>query len=161
MEYILAPWRWEYIKNAHNMPNCIFCDSLKLNSDEDAFILFRGNYNFIIMNKYPYNTGHLMIAPYRHLSSLEDCSEEEGKEMLELLKSSISNIKKLFQPQGFNIGMNLGKSAGAGVLEHYHLHVVPRWEGDSNFMAIFGNTKVLVSDVSTVYEKLAPLFKNK
>lgn len=161
MEYILAPWRWEYIKIAHKMSNCIFCDSLKLNSDRDALILFRGNYNFIIMNKFPYNTGHLMVAPYRHLASLEDCSEEEGKEMLELLKSSISNLKKLFQPHGFNVGMNLGKSAGAGVLEHYHLHVVPRWEGDSNFMAIFGNTKVLVSDVSTVYEKLAPLFKAK
>jgi ATP adenylyltransferase len=159
MEYISAPWRKEYVKRISKMSGCIFCQALKSKDEKGAFILFRGIHNFIVLNKYPYTSGHLMIAPYKHLSSFERAKKESTDEMADLLKLSLKVLKKKYCPQGFNTGMNLGKCAGAGVADHYHLHVIPRWTGDSHFMPIVGETKVMIEDLKTTYDQLFPLFQ--
>jgi len=159
MEYMSAPWRREYVRRISKMSGCIFCKALKSKDDRGAFILFRGNHNFIMLNKYPYTSGHLMIAPYRHLSSFERAKKESTDEMADLLKLSLKVLKKKYCPQGFNTGMNLGKCAGAGVADHYHLHVIPRWTGDSHFMPIVGDTKVMIENLETTYDRLFPLFQ--
>jgi ATP adenylyltransferase len=143
------------------MKGCIFCDALKSNADNKAYILLRGTDNFIILNKYPYTPGHLMIAPYKHLAFFEQAKKDSSYEMIEFLKLSMKIIREQYKPQGFNTGMNLGKCAGAGVADHYHLHVIPRWTGDSNFMPIIGNTKLTIEDIEETYRKLAPLFKKE
>jgi ATP adenylyltransferase len=159
MEYISAPWRKEYVRRISKMSGCIFCQALKSKDDRGAFILFRGVHNFIMLNKYPYTSGHLMIAPYKHLSLFESTKKESTDEMTDLLKLSLKVLKKKYFPQGFNTGMNLGKCAGAGVADHYHLHVIPRWTGDSHFMPIVGKTKVMIENLETTYERLFPLFQ--
>jgi ATP adenylyltransferase len=159
MEYIFAPWRKEYVRKVSKMSECIFCRALKMKNDRNAFILFKGKDNFIVLNKYPYTPGHLMIAPYKHLSSFERANKESTNEMAELLKLSLRILKKKFQPHGFNTGMNLGHSAGAGVADHFHLHVIPRWTGDSNFMPLVGKTKVVIEDLETTYSQLFPFFQ--
>jgi ATP adenylyltransferase len=161
MEYISAPWREEYVKKVCRRQGCFFCRALKLKKDKAGFILFRGTHNFIILNKFPYNPGHLMIAPYRHLASFEHTAREAAEEMAALLKMSLKVLRKYCRPQGFNAGMNFGRSAGAGVVDHYHLHVIPRWHGDSNFMPIVGQTKVLIEDLESTYERLWPLFQEE
>jgi ATP adenylyltransferase len=140
------------------MKGCIFCEALKKKNDEETFIIYRGKYNFIILNRYPYTTGHLMIAPYRHLKDFERAPREMVAEAAELAQVSLRILKKCYQPHGFNLGMNLGHSAGAGVAGHYHLHVVPRWTGDANFMPILGETKIFCEDLKTTYNRLRPYF---
>ncbi len=159
MEYIWAPWREKYVRKVHLMKECIFCKALSSGKDEDAFILLRGDYNFLILNTYPYNCGHLMIAPYSHIPSPENSTSKALQEFFEIMNLSLRVLKEAYNPQGFNIGMNLGRSAGAGVVDHYHLHIVPRWEGDANFMPLFGKTKIMLEDLKTTYKRLLPLFK--
>ncbi len=159
MHYISAPWREEYVRKILKMSGCIFCQALKAKSDRQAFILFRGVHNFILLNKYPYTTAHLLIAPYIHLASFEKAKKELTDEMTDLLKLSLRVLKKEYRPHGFNTGMNLGQSAGAGVADHYHLHVILRWSGDSNFMPIVGKTKVMIEDLERTYDRLLPLFQ--
>ena len=159
MEYIFAPWRKEYVRKISKMSECIFCRALKMKNDKKAFILYRAKKNFIVLNKYPYTSGHLMIAPYVHLSSFDRAKKESTDEMADLLKLSLRILRKKYRPHGFNTGMNLGNSAGAGVADHFHLHVIPRWTGDSNFMALVGKTKVVIEDVETTYVQLLPLFQ--
>lgn len=159
MEYISTPWRGEYIKKVFKMRECIFCQALKSKNDKKAYILFRGVHNFILLNKYPYTPGHLMIAPYEHLASFEQAKNKSTGEATELVKMSLKVLRKNFRPHGFNTGMNLGRSAGAGVVNHYHLHVIPRWTGDSNFMPIVGKTKVILEDLDTTYDQLLSLFQ--
>lgn len=159
MEYISAPWREEYIRKILKMRECIFCRALRSKNDRDSYILFRGAHNFIVLNKYPYTPGHLMIAPYKHLASFERAKKEATDEIADLLKLSIRLLKKEYRPHGFNSGMNLGQCAGAGVADHYHLHVIMRWTGDSNFMPLVGKTKVMIEDLETSYNRLFPLFQ--
>jgi ATP adenylyltransferase len=159
MEYISTPWREEYVKNIYKMTECIFCRALKRKDDRKAYILYRGTHNFIMLNKFPYTPGHLIIAPYRHIASFERAKKEITDEMTDILKLSLKALKKNYQPHGFNTGMNLGKSAGAGVADHYHLHVIPRWVGDSNFMPLVGKTKVTLEDLNTTYDRLLPVFQ--
>lgn len=159
MEYISAPWREEYVKNIYKMTGCIFCRALKLKNDRKAYILYRGTHNFIMLNKFPYTPGHLIIAPYRHIASFERAKKEITDEMTDILKLSLKVLKKKYHPHGFNTGMNLGNSAGAGVADHYHLHVIPRWVGDSNFMPLVGKTKVTLEDLNTTYDRLLPVFQ--
>lgn len=159
MEYISAPWREEYVRKILKMRECIFCRALRSKNDRDSYILFRGAHNFIVLNKYPYTPGHLMIAPYKHLASFERAKKEATDEIADLLKLSIRLLKKEYRPHGFNSGMNLGQCAGAGVADHYHLHVIMRWTGDSNFMPLVGKTKVMIEDLETSYNRLFPLFQ--
>jgi ATP adenylyltransferase len=158
MEHLWAPWRIEYIKESQSSklktqkPGCFLCVKDKTNINK--FVLFRGKYAFIMMNRYPYNPGHLMIAPYRHIGLIEKCHEQETNEMFKLLQKSVVALKNLMKPEGFNVGINLGLVGGAGVPGHIHIHVVPRWLGDTNFMPIISSTKVINEELTNMYNKL-------
>jgi ATP adenylyltransferase len=145
MERLWAPWRMEYIDSARDEEEggCLFCEKPKESDDEKALILARQEKSFAMLNKYPYNSGHLMVAPLRHVGRLEDLEDEETLDMQKLLARSIKALKEAMQPDGFNLGMNLGRVAGAGVPDHLHWHVVPRWNGDTNFMPVTAGAKVL------------------
>jgi ATP adenylyltransferase len=153
MENLWAPWRIEYILS-RKPPGCIFCDKPKENNDEENLILYRGKYNFIIMNAYPYNNGHMMVVPYRHTATLSGWSPEEQQEMMELADLAVELLKRTMRPDGFNLGVNMGLVAGAGVADHIHLHVVPRWNGDTNFMPVLSDTRVISEHLRTTYGKL-------
>ena len=153
MRKIWAPWRVEYIRSEKSK-GCIFCQKPAENKDTQNYILFRGKTSFVILNNYPYNPGHLMVAPFRHLASLDDLTEEELFEHFDLVRQSARAIKEVYKPEGFNIGMNLGKVAGAGVEGHVHTHVVPRWNGDTNFMPVLSDTKVLPEALASTYAQL-------
>jgi len=161
MQYISAPWRGPYVRTVHKTTGCVFCRARKSEDDREMFVLYRDSLGFVILNKYPYVPGHLMVAPCRHLASFERSDEKLSCELADLLKMSLRVLKKAYHPQGFNIGMNLGRSAGAGVVDHYHIHVVPRWAGDSNFMPIFANTKIVLEDLMTTFDRLSPLFERE
>ena len=153
MEHLWAPWRIEYIKKADE-PGCIFCNKAAENNDAANLILCRGQHSFVIMNSYPYNPGHLMVAPYRHIANLEELTEEERREHFEIVSRSVKVLRQVFNPGGFNIGINLGKAAGAGIDDHVHTHIVPRWQGDTNFMAVLSDVKVLPEALADTYQKL-------
>lgn len=159
MKYLQAPWRWSFISGLINKDKgCVFCKAQQLNGLE-SLICCRGKNYFVILNKYPYNTGHLMIVPYKHISLPEEISPKNTEEMWMLMNKSLKILKELFHPDGFNIGMNIGNAGGAGVKDHIHLHIVPRWNGDSNFMATIGKTKVMSYEIETVYNKISEGFK--
>lgn len=153
MRKIWAPWRVEYIRS-EKAKECIFCQKPAENKDTRNHILFRGKTSFVILNNYPYNPGHLMVAPFRHLASLDDLTEEELFEHFDLVRKSARAIKEAYKPEGFNVGMNLGRVAGAGVEGHVHTHVVPRWNGDTNFMPVLSDTKVLPEALASTYAQL-------
>ena len=158
MKQIWAPWRMEYI-NKDKSDECIFCSLPKAGNDTKSFILFKGSYCFIIMNIYPYNTGHLMVVPYRHCACITDLDKDESMELNELTKKSIQILRNVNTPDGFNVGFNLGKSAGAGYDEHIHNHIVPRWTGDTNFMPVLADIKIHPESLQQSYKKLVPHFK--
>jgi ATP adenylyltransferase len=139
--------------------SCIFCEAQKNpTDDEQNFILHRAGHNFVILNLYPYISGHMMIAPYAHLGELDSAPKETTDEMMDLVKRCQTVLREVYQPHGFNIGMNLGRAAGAGVAAHIHMHVLPRWAGDTNFMSTIGETRVLSEDLPTTYRKLRGKF---
>jgi len=158
MRYLTAPWRAAYVRKALSVRGCIFCDALEAGDDREAAVLCRSRRAFVMLNRYPYTPGHLMIAPGRHVADLTRARADEGAELFALLQASLRVLDAAYGPQGFNTGMNLGRSAGAGVAGHLHLHVVPRWTGDSNFMPLVGGTRVFIEDLDTTYERLRPLF---
>ena len=153
MEQLWAPWRIEYIV----MPKpseCVLCEKPKENDDESNYLLYRGSHNYVILNCWPYNPGHLMVAPYRHISSLEELSDEELREHWDILRRCVTVLKRVYQPGGYNLGINIGKVAGAGIVGHIHTHVVPRWEGDSNFMPVISSTRIIPEALASSYQKL-------
>ena len=155
MEFIWSPWRYDYMASAgKKTTSCVFCITEDRTSDAERLILYRGTHNFLILNLFPYTSGHLMVAPYAHLSSVVDASTDQTAEMMELSKRAIQALTELYHPEGFNLGMNLGQCAGAGVKDHFHMHVVPRWSGDSNFMTVTGETRVLPEELKTTYQRL-------
>ncbi|PIU23380.1 MAG: HIT family hydrolase [Chloroflexi bacterium CG08_land_8_20_14_0_20_45_12] len=153
MQQIWAPWRIEYIRKA-NEAGCILCQKPKENNDEASFILYRGKNNFVLLNIYPYNPGHLMVAPYRHTANLADLTESEVIEHFDFIKRSLELLREVLNPTGFNVGLNLGKAAGAGIKNHLHTHIVPRWEGDTNFMPVLSDTRVISEALTATYKKL-------
>jgi len=157
MEHIWAPWRIQYIL-MEKPEGCILCEKPGQKNDTQNYILYRGDKNFVILNAYPYNPGHLMIAPYRHIANLEDLTDEELHEHFEILRRSVRLLKEAFKPGGFNIGINIGRAAGAGIDEHVHTHIVPRWQGDTNFMPVFSNVRVVNEALAETYEKLKGKF---
>ena len=157
MKRIWAPWRIQYIQ-MEKPKECILCEKPKQNNDALNYILHRGDKNFIILNSYPYNPGHLMVAPYRHVAGLEELTEEERHEHFEIVSQSIKVLRQAFNPGGFNIGMNLGKVAGAGIDDHFHTHIVPRWQGDTNFMPVLADVRVLPEALAETYQKLKSQF---
>ncbi len=153
MKQLWAPWRMKYIVGAKSK-GCLFCQKAKENKDKENYLVYRGKKGFIILNTFPYNNGHLMVVPYKHTSCFEDLGEEELIEIGRLIKKSVAILKKSLNPQGFNIGANLGRIAGAGIEDHIHIHIVPRWEGDTNFMPVMGKTKVIPELLEDTYKKL-------
>jgi len=153
MKHLFAPWRMEYIGGQKD-EGCFLCNFPRKNRDDENLILFRGTNSFIIMNRFPYNPGHIMIAPYKHIDSIDKLDKDEIYEIIDLCNCSVKAIKECMRPDGFNIGMNLGKTAGAGVADHIHLHIVPRWDGDINFMPVLADTKVIPEALEKTYKKL-------
>ena len=153
-ENLWAPWREEYVKKADNLKECFLCHYLTLKDGVKNLILYRGANSFIILNRYPYNNGHLMIAPIRHVGKLEELKEKELIELFSLIPKIILVLKKTYHPHGFNLGMNLGRCAGAGIKDHLHVHIVPRWEGDTNYMTVLSGTKVIPEALEESYKKI-------
>ncbi|OVE80358.1 HIT family hydrolase [bacterium I07] len=159
-EVLWAPWRLEYIENTTQDQGCIFCEKPNESADRDNLLVKRGSHVFIIMNKYPYNNGHLLIVPYRHTAELGDLKQEETLELFRFIQEAQDGLRELMKPQGFNIGMNVGRLAGAGIADHLHFHVVPRWGGDTNFMPVIGKTKVISEALEQTWDKLKDYFDN-
>jgi ATP adenylyltransferase len=157
MERIWAPWRVQYIRG-QNQNGCIFCDLPKENQDAKNFILYRGPKNFVIMNAFPYNPGHLMIVPNRHVGKIEDMTPEERNDHYETVSRAVGILREACKTDNFNVGMNLGKVAGAGVADHIHTHIVPRWNGDNNFMPVIGETRVISESMADIYNRLKAKF---
>lgn len=153
MEHLFTPWRMEYILSA-KQPGCVFCNMLDAQDDRSLLILRRGQRAFLVLNKYPYNNGHLMAIPYRHVDTLEDLTPEELAEVMSLTVMGMRALRQVLHPEGFNMGANVGAVAGAGVKSHVHVHVVPRWQGDTNFMSVFADTRVIPQALSETYELL-------
>ena len=157
MERIWAPWRIPYIR-LQKPAGCIFCDKPKENKDEENLILYRGKQNFVIMNAYPYNPGHLMVVPYRHTGKLEDMGPEERNEHYEIVSRAVGILRGVTMTESFNIGMNLGRVAGAGIDDHIHTHIVPRWNGDNNFMPVVADTRIISESMEDIYKRLKGKF---
>lgn len=151
MEHLFTPWRIEYIRSAKK-DGCIFCDMLE-DDDRSSFILHRGQHAFLVLNRYPYNNGHFMSVPYRHVDTLELLTPDEMADMMGLLTLGLRALRPVMKPDGFNIGANIGAVAGAGVKDHVHMHAVPRWTGDTNFMPLFGETRVIPQSLEETYDE--------
>ncbi|MFH1169338.1 MAG: HIT domain-containing protein [Chloroflexota bacterium] len=157
MERIWAPWRIQYIE-MKKPEGCILCDKPQEDNDVANYILYRGEKNYIMLNSYPYNPGHLLVSPYRHVASLEDMTDEERCEHYEMAGRAIKVLREVFQPAGCNMGANMGKVAGAGIDGHFHTHAVPRWQGDTNFMSVLADVRVLPQALADTYSRLKGKF---
>ena len=160
MKTLWAPWRISYVE-VKQPESCIFCGKSAESDDEINLILYRDSLAFIILNAFPYNNGHLMIAPYRHVATLADLTDEEKLQIMQLADKAIILLSRAMSPDGFNVGINLGKTAGAGIADHIHLHVVPRWNGDTNFMPVVADTKVLPEALAATYKKLKDVLERE
>ena len=157
MKRIWAPWRMEYIANDKS-DGCVLCVSSEQENDRGKLILHRSGYSYVMMNRYPYTNGHLMIAPYRHTADMNELSDDEMLDLFTTLRLCRNVLQKIATPQGFNVGINLGKAAGAGVNEHMHIHIVPRWNGDTNFMTVISDIRIMPENLLGTYDKLLPGF---
>jgi ATP adenylyltransferase len=159
MEFVWSPWRYDYIASAGKThSSCVFCIGEDPSTDPDRLVVYRGTHNFVILNLFPYTSGHFMVAPFAHMNRFEDAVPAQTAEMMDLAQRGIRVLKTLYKPEGFNMGMNLGHCAGAGIREHFHLHVVPRWIGDANFMSVIGETRVLPEQLSVTYQRFLEAF---
>ncbi|MEN3037866.1 MAG: HIT domain-containing protein [Candidatus Kryptonium sp.] len=159
MDRLWAPWRAKYIEsfsaeNNESKKECLFCEKIKQNDDEKNLILYRGKYCYIIMNLFPYNSGHIMVVPYKHTPNFSDLEDEEMLEVMKIIKKGISALELALKPHGFNVGANLGRVSGAGIADHIHFHIVPRWNGDTNFMPVISETKIISELITDTYKKL-------
>jgi ATP adenylyltransferase len=159
MDHLWTPWRTTYMKEKRERSVCIFCEAAAGGNDEETLVVHRASFNFVILNRYPYTSGHLMIAPYRHVSRLTQVDDATVEEMMRLARLSERLLEEGYQPQGINIGMNLGEAAGAGIEQHIHLHALPRWLGDANFMTSVGNTRIIPEELGVTFAKLRQAFK--
>lgn len=153
-KYIWSPWRMKYVLRSEDSSECIFCAALKQANDGQSLILHRGQRAFVILNRYPYTSGHLMVVPYQHVATLMEMDEDTRREVINLAANAERALRKVYHPGGLNIGVNIGKAAGAGVAGHVHFHVVPRWVGDTNFMSSLADTRVLPESLSDTYRRL-------
>lgn len=159
VEHLWTPWRYLYISGLDkSATGCVFCSVLQQEDDERVYIVYRGQTAFVILNLYPYTTGHLLVVPYRHFPLLSDASPVETREIMVLAQHSQRVLGEVYNPQGFNMGLNLGRCAGAGIVDHLHMHVLPRWAGDTNFISVIGETRVIPEDLAITYRKLYPRF---
>jgi len=159
VDYLWTPWRYQYITNSDKPSECVFCAAARSSDDRDVLIVHRGNTCFVILNRFPYTSGHLMVVPFRHLATMEELDDEALIEMFHLARDSERHLRAVYRPEGLNLGMNIGKSAGAGIAGHLHLHVLPRWTGDTNFMTVVGETRVLPEDLEITWDRLRAAWK--
>ena len=160
MQQLWAPWRMTYIDDGAKEPGCIFCTKYQQSDLKAGLVLTHSRHTVVMMNKYPYNNGHLLVAPKRHENNLANLAPEEYSDLSEVLRRAIEITKQVYNPGGLNVGMNLGKCAGAGIEDHLHWHIVPRWEGDTNFMPVVGETRVMPQHLADSYDRLARHFQN-
>jgi ATP adenylyltransferase len=153
-----APWRLEYVQSADEQPGCVFCTAAE-GDDEERHVVYRGNKAFVVLNRFPYSSGHVMVAPYRHTGDFAALDGEEAQEIHALAAAGLAALSSVYSPHGFNLGWNLGRVAGAGVVDHVHLHVVPRWEGDTSFMPVLADVKVLPEHLDATRRRLAETWR--
>jgi ATP adenylyltransferase len=160
MDYLWSPWRYRYVSQAGKSEGCPFCQKAAgdPSHDRENLVLHRGRNNFILLNLYPYTTGHTLVTPYAHIATLEEVTPDTLTEMMQMAQRLQAALRASYNPEGYNLGMNLGKCAGAGVADHVHLHLLPRWTGDSNFMTVVGEARVQPEDLLATYDKLAVFF---
>jgi ATP adenylyltransferase len=158
MNQLWSPWRMEYIENNNKEEGCVFCNAQAVEDSAENLIAYRGERAYVILNRYPYTSGHLMVIPFTHVPSLEELDPETRAEMMELTSRCTTVLKSIYRPQGFNVGVNIGEAAGAGVLGHVHIHIVPRWKGDTNFMSAVGQTRVLPEALEDTYLRVQKEF---
>jgi ATP adenylyltransferase len=158
LDRLWNPWRYQYVSKENKPDGCIFCALPREERDEQNLIVYRGQSNYIILNRYPYTTGHLMVVPYHHTNSLQGIDEATAMELFSLVRTAEGKLRSIYRPNGMNLGMNLGEAAGAGIAEHIHMHVLPRWIGDSNFMTVIGETRILPEDLAETYRRLKAVF---
>jgi ATP adenylyltransferase len=161
MDRLWSPWRYQYVSKDQPSGECIFCAKAAENRDAENYIVHRAHKNFVLLNRFPYTNGHLMVVPYEHVATMQETSDETLAEMILLTRDAEKHLRAVYRPRGLNVGMNLGECAGAGVAGHLHMHVLPRWTGDANFMSTIGETRVLPEDLAVTYEKLSRAFGGK
>jgi ATP adenylyltransferase len=154
MDYLWSPWRMKYIMNNERGAECIFCTAVNSIQDEENLILYRGKYSFVMMNRFPYTSGHIMVVPYEHKAVIKAFSEEILTEIMKLIARAEQVLDNVYEPEGYNVGANVGAAAGAGIADHLHFHIVPRWAGDTNFMSTLANTRVLPEALGETYHRL-------
>lgn len=158
MDFLFAPWRYAYVAGAETSSECLFCGLLSAPTDEKAMIVHRGRHCFIMLNAFPYTSGHVLVVPYQHTDQLQKLQPPAAQEMMELTQRMERILRELYSPDGLNLGMNLGKAGGAGVAGHIHMHVLPRWLADANFMTVIGETRVLPEELQTTYQRIRSKF---
>jgi ATP adenylyltransferase len=158
MDYLWTPWRYQYITGQVKPDRCIFCAAGESTDDRAHLVVYRGAYAYVILNRFPYTSGHVMIVPYNHVATMLDLPEEALAEMMRLARDAERHLRAVYRPDGLNLGMNLGESAGAGIAGHLHLHALPRWTGDTNFMTVVGETRVLPEDLEVTWHRLRDAF---
>jgi len=154
MDYLWTPWRYAYVSTAEKTTACVFCDAVNAGDDRKVLIVHRGRHCFIILNMYPYTPGHVMIVPYAHLDELRKLPPDAAHEMMELSQRMESVLRELYRPDGINLGMNIGKAAGAGIAGHIHMHVLPRWVADANFVSVVGETRILPEALEETWKRM-------
>jgi ATP adenylyltransferase len=158
MDFLFTPWRYAFVTSAHAASSCLFCELPKAGNDEKSLIVHRDKHCFVILNAYPYTSGHVMVVPYQHVDQLQLLSAEAAQEMMELTRRLEGILRDLYHPEGLNLGMNLGKAAGAGIAGHIHMHVLPRWTADANFISVIGETRILPEELATTYKRIRAKF---
>ena len=158
MDYLWTPWRYQYITKTTDDVECVFCAAAAASDDKAWLVVDRGARNLVICNRYPYTSGHIMVVPYEHVATLEDVADETLVELIRLARQCERHLRTIYHPEGLNMGMNIGRSAGAGIAGHVHLHVLPRWRGDTNFMTVVGETRVVPEELEVTWEKLRAAF---
>jgi ATP adenylyltransferase len=158
MDHLWSPWRFRYLAETPKAAGCVFCVIAASAEDEANLVVYRGQFNFVVLNRYPYTTGHVMVIPYEHAASLAEIPEATATEMMGLIRVTEGLIRQVYRPDGINIGMNIGESAGAGVAGHIHMHVLGRWSGDANFMTTIGETRVMPEELGQTWQRLTQAF---
>jgi ATP adenylyltransferase len=158
MDYLWTPWRYQYVTHSEETGVCVFCAAAQSTDDAKTLVVYRGAHNLVILNRFPYCSGHVMVVPYQHVAALTELTDETLVELARLARDCEKHLRAAYRPDGLNLGMNLGKSAGAGIAGHLHLHVLPRWTGDTNFMTVVGETRVVPESLEVTWEKLRAAF---